>query len=316
MQKTLEYYADAFSRLHVGVAGDHQRPHKPALLLAIISLIESGKAKGNRFAYEPSLLELFRRYFEVVREGNDRPYCMNPFWRLRQEGFFRHEPRPGREAEVRVRTSAPTLAELQEMTEFSRLDDELFALLQNPANRRELRELLIRKYFPEHTDELRKLAEEEPAVAGYEDYLQGRVADAPKGKPEPDVSESVRDAAFARIVREAYDYQCAACGLRVLVDCLALVEAAHIIPVSISRDNDPRNGMALCKNHHWAMDSNLLVPCPDMKWHVSPVLDKRVSGHAALMEYSGRELLLPRQRKYHPKAEALSWRERQLKETG
>jgi len=30
--------------------------------------------------------------------------------------------------------------------------------------------------------------------------------------------------------------------------------ATHLIPFSESRNDHPTNGLALCKNHHWAMD--------------------------------------------------------------
>jgi predicted restriction endonuclease len=65
---------------------------------------------------------------------------------------------------------------------------------------------------------------------------------------------------------EVYDYRCAACGIRVLLDHVeSLVEAAHLIPFSESRNDKPTNGMALCPNHHWAMDRHLIAPCPDSK---------------------------------------------------
>ena len=40
-------------------------------------------------------------------------------------------------------------------------------------------------------------------------------------------------------------------------------------------DNDPCNGIALAPSFHWALDKNILSPGPDLKWHVSKLLDKR-----------------------------------------
>ncbi|WP_346189974.1 HNH endonuclease [Rubritalea halochordaticola] len=43
----------------------------------------------------------------------------------------------------------------------------------------------------------------------------------------------------------------APCGLRIrLPGGHTVVDAAHIIPFSESQDDHPRNGIALCKNHH------------------------------------------------------------------
>jgi putative restriction endonuclease len=38
----------------------------------------------------------------------------------------------------------------------------------------------------------------------------------------------------------------------------AMVEAAHIHPFAVSGDDDPRNGLALTPDMHWAMDRNLI----------------------------------------------------------
>jgi len=44
-----------------------------------------------------------------------------------------------------------------------------------------------------------------------------------------------------------------------------LPKAAHLIPFNLSRNDKPTNGMALCPNHHWAMDRHLIAPVPDRK---------------------------------------------------
>ena len=47
MSKELEHYENIFYDLHTGVVGDHERPHKPAMLLAIMDLIEADKLAEN-----------------------------------------------------------------------------------------------------------------------------------------------------------------------------------------------------------------------------------------------------------------------------
>lgn len=59
---------------------------------------------------------------------------------------------------------------------------------------------------------------------------------------------------FRRRVLGAYSHQCAICGLQ-----LDLVDAAHIVPVADPTSTDETfNGVALCKMHHAAFDSNLI----------------------------------------------------------
>ena len=43
------------------------------------------------------------------------------------------------------------------------------------------------------------------------------------------------------------------------IDGHTAVDAAHIIPWSISHNDDPRNGLALCKLCHWSFDEGLLA---------------------------------------------------------
>jgi putative restriction endonuclease len=59
---------------------------------------------------------------------------------------------------------------------------------------------------------------------------------------------------FRRNVLTAYKHRCAFCGVQ-----LHLVDAAHILPVSADGSTDETsNGVALCKLHHFAYDSNLI----------------------------------------------------------
>jgi putative restriction endonuclease len=124
---------------------------------------------------------------------------------------------------------------------------------------------------------------------------------------------AVRDAAFSRVVRSAYDHRCAACGTRVIVWATghSLVDAAHLVPRGEGSD-DPRNGMALCKNHHWALDEYLIAPGPDRIWHVSPGLDERRGDERALIGLDGKVILLPREERFTPWRESLAWRVKHL----
>ncbi len=71
----------------------------------------------------------------------------------------------------------------------------------------------------------------------------------PEGRAQEDFDSYGRNPAFRRKVLEVYDYQCAACGLRIkLPDAsLTFVDGAHLIPFGISRNDHPTNGIALCK---------------------------------------------------------------------
>ena len=46
------------------------------------------------------------------------------------------------------------------------------------------------------------------------------------------------------------------------------MEAAHLHPFPEAGDDDPRNGIALTPDMHWAMDRHLIAPGPEPR--VSP----------------------------------------------
>jgi putative restriction endonuclease len=92
-----------------------------------------------------------------------------------------------------------------------------------------------------------------------------------------------------------------------------MVEAAHIHPFCEAGDDDPRNGLALCPNMHWAMDRNLIAPGTDLKWHVSLALDSRIPDFAALVALEGMPVFLPREPRHAPKRESLEWRMERLR---
>jgi len=80
-----------------------------------------------------------------------------------------------------------------------------------------------------------------------------------------------------------------------------------------SRNDHPTNGLALCKNQHWAMDRFLIAPAPGHHWHVSAVLDpRRSTGEIELLGLAGKKLLLPQDQSFHPAGDGLKWRLDQL----
>jgi putative restriction endonuclease len=84
---------------------------------------------------------------------------------------------------------------------------------------------------------------------------------------------AVRDASFARVVKDAYDQTCAFTGLRIRNGGgTSEVEAAHILPVAEHGPDSPRNGLALSRTVHWAFDRHLLSMGDDGRTLVSEQL--------------------------------------------
>jgi len=276
------------------------------MLLAVMSLAENGGLTENRVAPDPELVELFRKYFEVVRAGNDSCTPENPFYYLKGEGFWHLHGHAGREAEVDAMSGPGSWGTIAERVSYASLEEGLYELICQPVSREVLRDALIGRYFPDRRGQVLDIAE------GEQDVGKVRKSWEAGKRKEQSEGEAARNAAFSRTVRRAYDYRCAACGVRFIYEDTTLIDAAHLIPWSESHDDRPQNGMALCKNHHWVMDKRLIAPGPDMRWHVSRRLDRRIEGQARLVELRGESVLLPREKSMYPSTPALEWRATRL----
>jgi putative restriction endonuclease len=274
----------------------HEKPHKPLLLLAAFDLIDEGLATPERIPWCQELRDRFTARFLLVKKHNDQNNPDLPFRHLAGDGFWQAFEGDGStpiRREIRV-------ADIGHV--FARFTDGLQYLVAIPANRQLMREALISRYFPNSL----QIKNQQPEIINRQSDLL--VAE--------DTPEYGRSPAFRRKILSIYDHQCAACGLRIKLPAgndVSFIDAAHLIPFSASQNDHPTNGLALCKNHHWAMDRNLIAPAPDRHWHVSKILDpRRSNGEKELLDLCGKSLLLPQDEAFHPDADGLKWRCAQL----
>jgi putative restriction endonuclease len=309
-------YVDRFRHLRVNInsATGEPSPHKPAMLLAVMDLVAAQEEPENRIRFDEALLGRFAEYFELVASSHDRGHPHYPFFHLRSGGFWHLIPREGREAAIEAMSTVRGRSTIEENVEHVRLDDQLFRAILDPGRRAELRAALIQEYFPSLADRLWSHIESEERVGRYQKELERATRQPPDKARErpPPYSRPERDKAFSRVVVQAYDSRCAACGLRLIVDGRTVVEACHLIPWSESKDDDPRNGMALCRNHHWALDRALIAPDPDLTWRISSVLDERIHGQHELLKLQGAGVIRPSKPRYWPRADALAYRVERL----
>jgi putative restriction endonuclease len=186
---------------------------------------------------------------------------------------------------------------------FARFVDGWDALFANAVFRMGFRDALVSRYFPYARSKLTPLFMEPGVDLGNATIqtVEEPIDDEPPG----------RSAAFRRRVVELYDYQCVACGLRIRLPehDLSFVDAAHIVPFSVSQNDHPTNGLALCKNHHWALDQRLIAPDPSRVWRVSRHVEPRRSrGEEELAQLAGHPLLAPVEPAFSPNRNGLEWR--------
>lgn len=120
------------------------------------------------------------------------------------------------------------------------------------------------------------------------------------------VRKRLRDRAFARIVIRAYETKCAVCGEPLRKGPLSELEGAHIRPVDQDGPDDPKNGISLCRRHHWALDHGFftLSDSAVVQW-LAPAPDP----HKEVKD--GLQLLVPEAEAWRPHVEYLGWHRRE-----
>ena len=92
---TLLYYESVFSGLNLHMAGARVSPHKVAMLLAVMDLVEDGTLTDNRIEYSKSLTAAFQERFRELGTEGDSSRAIYPYFHLRKDGFWHHWLKPG-----------------------------------------------------------------------------------------------------------------------------------------------------------------------------------------------------------------------------
>lgn len=315
----MENYTRRFSKLRTDTSPSrwpattrHRAPHKPLLLLAVMDLFAEGSITANLIELTPDLGELFTLYWARVMPPDQRGNLALPFFHLRSDGFWHLAPRPGHEAFLDAARQIRSINQLRDTVLGARLDDELYELFCSGQSRDLLRTVLIESYF---ASEAQSTLVEQGAINvesfRYSQELleQARKRQTREGLLDKDVYQpAVRDQGFRRAVVMAYDHRCALCGIRMLTpDGHTVVDAAHIIPWSISHDDAPGNGMALCRLCHWTFDEGLLSVSSRYAVVVSPQLATGHNFPGHLVTLDGRGIIGPNEEPLWPDLDALNW---------
>jgi putative restriction endonuclease len=116
-----------------------------------------------------------------------------------------------------------------------------------------------------------------------------------------------RDKAFRDIVVPEYNFFCAVCKTKFRLNNLIEATAAHIIPKHKDGSDDPRNGLALCRTHHWAFDSGIFTLTDNYEVLLSPLVEQAESHNFTLLEMEKKPILLPSNEIIYPHQEAIKW---------
>lgn len=317
MAGNIDCYIEAFKKLRTDRNRDRwtgltmgRAPHKPFLLLSILDHIAEGLISSNFISPDYELVETFNRYWSRIMPLGSSSNMAYPFFHMEGESFWHLVPKPGSMASVGRAVTSIKL--IKELFLGAKLDEELFPLLQMEQSRDRLRETLIKAYFDPGVQPL--LREQGTINKDAFDYSQ-KLLKTSEPQPEaiyenPDIDRGrrVRDQGFRRAIVNLYEHRCSLCGIRMLTPAgHTVVEAAHIEPWYVSRNDLPTNGLALCRLCHWSFDEGLMTVGNNYEVKVSKTVrqDNNFPGH--ILTLSDRLIFKPEQSKHWPAQDNLEY---------
>ncbi len=238
---------------------------------------------------------------------------VQPFYHLKSDGFWHLVPITGKEQVLEASSKITSIKQLNNLVMGATIDEDLFALLQDPQSRDALRCVLIETYFAPDT---RPLLVEVGEITAQSFEYSRELLNRSRGKftleQAPDVEDQYYteslSVGFRRTIVNAYQHTCAVCKIRIVTpEGYTAVSAAHIVPWSVSHNDDTRNGMALCGLHHWAFDKGLIGVTNEYHIVISPVIPDDEGPSKPLWELHEQVIYLPDDGTLYPAKQALQW---------
>jgi putative restriction endonuclease len=294
-------------------ATKRKAPHKPLLLLAVLDLVHRGVITTPFIAVSGDLVELnelFNLYWRRIIPLSQTSSIAFPFSRLAREPFWELVPQPGKAITDAVINNTSSVTSLRRYALGARLDEGLFRVMQSGEGREALREALLLSCFSAEAAQLLR----EQSIINREAFDYSKLLEEKSHLPlVQEIIEAdnyplaARDQGFRRIVVKAYDHRCALCGVRIITpEQHTVVDAAHIVPWSRSRNDDIRNGMALCKLCHWAFDEGMMGVSDSYAVITSRQIGADPNVPGFLLTLSGRSIIPPADRDVWPAREYLA----------
>ncbi len=283
------------ARLRRDKAKGDPAPHKPLLLLSIMDLIDSGRLTSPTIPLTPELTYQFLTYWRIVAHRRRVAADIRmPFHHLSGDGIWESldqhlQPSPDKK-----------------LTRFAHLNSSPASLFFDRTFREQARRVLIGTYF---------LPGEQIALAatlGIPEADLGAAATALTTTDRETAVQRGRGVKFRLVVVAAYSFTCSLTRHRLTtISRGSLVDAAHIHQFADSRNNDPRNGIALSKNAHWMFDQGLWTITDEYTVKVahSHFAEDLLEGKP-LSTFDGQRLALPEDVTLRPDPVYLAWHQK------
>ena len=298
--KNLSYYIHCFTHLKRDMKNGGA-PHKPILLLSVISLFEKGIYTNNQIFILPEIVASFKSNWSKLVITNHFPIFALPFYHLHSDSFWKLIPNIGCEKWVESKSSMRSLGNLTTAVKCALIDSELVNILLVPESRDILKMSLLDKYFPDTKSNFGSNGNDDLPSASIlhensDDYKR-KIIELKNQVDENAFQEEIfiRGGLFKREIPKIYDNTCAISGLRLtsVITNVSMVDACHIVPFSESFDDTLTNGIALCPNLHRAFDRGLISISDDYTILTNKNFVEDKNSAFNISQFKGKQIILP-----------------------
>ena len=304
-EQALKKYLTKFSKIKRATTQHGKAPHQPIFLLTIIEEIEKGDISINEIRITPEIVALFKEDFALLSNGKHDADFFRPFNHL-DSTFWHIQPNEGYAVHAPIRG----FKVLQEVVDYGYFEADLFDLLMHSVSRDALKDCLINTYFAEKKAAFVKI---KYGGGGYLESLEKYILNESKDNPtallmDEEEEKFVRGGLFKKLVPQVYNSTCSFSGMRLISSYgFSMVDACHIIPFSVAKNDKVSNGIALCPNLHRAFDRGLLSVDNQFKIIVSPYFAEDSTNDYSLKKLEGRMIQFPFGEVHNPLKENFEW---------
>lgn len=268
---------DRITSLKIWKKGNRRAPHKPLLVLLALANIQQGRERMILYEELEGPLKGLLRVFHNKKEN-----ASYPFYYLQNDQIWEVSSK-----ETRHGKSVPNISALISNEYKGGFTEEVYELLKNDDSFLvQLAQHTLDHHFPEGLH---------PEILD----LIGLSMDTKSG-------DRNRDRNFRDEVLNAYGWKCSICAFDMGLGGQNFgLEAAHIHWWCYNGPDEVTNGLALCANHHKALDRGAITVSEDYNVVVSGQLHGLQSHHMGNL--NGTQIYLPHSSSMYPSEKRLRW---------
>jgi putative restriction endonuclease len=245
--RTPDELLKTFAELRVNKTGNRRAPHKPLLILHVLSRWQTeGKTEFLYDDIAPALEPLLKEYGPPHVKN---PQPSNPFWYLQSDGIW-HLTDP-KDPNALKYMNRPNVSLFRNHGVFGSLSDDVWHHIQNTQG---FFTQIVRTILSNHFEST--LHQDIIDAFNLNVLLEGDITGA---LLHPSIKAN-RDPQFRINVLRAYNYSCAVCDFKAWLDNTPVgIEAAHVQWFTHKGPDSVTNGVAMCSLHHKLFDRGVFT---------------------------------------------------------